>query len=318
MFFLRTLRCEPTLFDKDLSGHVYLVTGGNSGVGRATAAQLHKQGAHVVLGCRRVEAGEEAAKTFEGKGTSEVLKMDLGDLSSIREAVKVFLGKHDRLDALVNNAGLVVGNTYSETKDGFETMFGVNHLGHFLLTELLLDVLKRSAPSRVICLSSVAHAGSPKERPTVDMDDLDWKKRGYAGLNGYAQSKLANVLHARELAKRLDGSGVTAVSVHPGWVRSNLVASIIPIWIQNILMVPFSPLLGIMGNEDGAQASLHCILDDNVPQHNGEYYSQNSILYGDAECRPGGFPMKSPNPNALDDELAAKVYDESKKLVGLE
>ncbi len=318
MFFLRTLRCEPTLFDKDLSGHVYLVTGGNSGVGRATAAQLHKQGAHVVLGCRRVEAGEEAAKTFEGKGTSEVLKMDLGDLSSIREAVKVFLGKHDRLDALVNNAGLVVGNTYSETKDGFETMFGVNHLGHFLLTELLLDVLKRSAPSRVICLSSVAHAGSPKERPTVDMDDLDWKKRGYAGLNGYAQSKLANVLHARELAKRLDGSGVTAVSVHPGWVRSNLVASIIPIWIQNILMVPFSPLLGIIGNEDGAQASLHCILDDNVPQHNGEYYSQNSILYGDAECRPGGFPMKSPNPNALDDELAAKVYDESKKLVGLE
>ncbi len=318
MFFLKTLRCNPTLFDKVLSGHVYLVTGGNSGVGRATAAQLFKQGAHVVLGCRRVEAGEEAAKTFEGKGTSEVLKMDLGDLSSVREAAKVFLDKHDRLDGLVNNAGLIVGNEYSETKDGFETMFGVNHLGHFLLTELLLDVLKKSAPSRVICLSSVVHAGSPKERPTVDIDDLDWKKRGYTGVKGYSQSKLANVLHARELAKRLDGTGVTAVSVHPGWVRSNLVASVMPAWIQNILMVPFSPLLGIMSNEDGAQASLHCILDDKVPEHNGEYYSQNSILYADAECRPGGFPMKSPNPNAHDDALAAKVYNESKKLVGLE
>ena len=315
MFFLRTLRCEPSLLEKDLSGHVYLVTGANSGVGLATAEQLFKQGAHVVLGCRRIEAGEEVSKSFLGKGTSEVLKLDLADLSSVREAATLFLAKHDRLDGLINNAG-IVSNKYSETKDGFESMFGVNHLGHFLLTELLLDVLKTSAPSRIVCLSSVAHA-MWKDHLTVDLTDMKWEKRGYDGNKVYGQSKLANILHARELAKRLDGTGVTAVSVHPGWVRSNLVASLIPAWIQNVLMVPVSPILGIMSNADGAQASLHCILDDDVPKHNGEFYSQNSILYPFPECRPGGFPMKSPNPNVSDDVLAENLYDESKKMVGL-
>ncbi len=316
MFLLRTLRCEPELLEKDLSGHVYLVTGANSGIGLATSAQLYKQGAHVVLACRRTEAGEQAMKTFTGKGTAEVLKLDLADLSSVREAARTFLAKHDRLDGLVNNAG-VVNNSYKESKDGFEMMFAVNHLGHFLLTELLIDVLKKSVPSRIVCLSSATHAGSSKERHTVDLDDLKWEKRGYAFLKAYAQSKLANVLHARELAKRLHGRGVTAVSGSPGWVCSNLVASVMPIWIQNIIMVPFYPLLSILSCEDGAQTSLHCILDDDVPKHNGEYYSQSSIFYAESECRPGGFPMKSPNPNAHNDELARNLYERSKKMVGL-
>ncbi len=316
MFFLPTLRCEPELLEKDLSGHVYLVTGANSGVGLATSAQLYKQGAHVVLICRRTEAGEQAMKTFIGKGTAEVLKLDLGDLSSVRAAAETFLAKHDRLDGLVNNAG-VVNHSYTESKDGYEMMFAVNHLGHFLLTELLLDVLKKSAPFRIVCLQSVGHAGSSKERHTIDFDDLKFEKRGYGVLKVYGQSKLANVLHARELAKRLDGTGVTAVSVHPGWVRSNLIAPLMPAWVVNILMAPFYSMLSILSNEDGALASLHCILDDDVPKHNGEYYSQTLIFYAESECRPGGFPMKSPNPNAHDDELARYLYEGSKKMVGL-
>ena len=107
---------------------------------------------------------------------------------------------------------------YRETVDGFESQFQVNHLSHFLLTELLLDVLKKSAPSRIVCLSSCVHAGSNKERPTVDLDDLKWEKRGYNNMSAYASTKLANLLHAKELSKRLHGTGVTAVSAHPGWV----------------------------------------------------------------------------------------------------
>ena len=107
MFFLPALRCAPELFAKDLAGKTYLITGGNGGIGLTTAQQLVKQGAHVVLACRRPEAGEEARKTLQGTGTSEVLKMDLGDFASVREAAKTFKEKHDRLDALVNNAGIM-------------------------------------------------------------------------------------------------------------------------------------------------------------------------------------------------------------------
>jgi len=279
-------------------------------------AQLVKQGAHVIMGCRRVAAGEEVAKGLEGPGSTEVLRLDLGDLSSVDSAAKEFLGKHDTLDGLVNNAG-IMAPPYGETKDGFEQQFGVNHLGHFLLTELLMDTLKKSAPSRIICVSSVVHAGSPKSRPTIDFTDLKWEKRGYNNIEAYSQSKLANVLHARGLAKRLEGTGVTAVSLHPGWVRSNLAAKLMPIWIQNVILRPFGPILGLISNEEGAQTSIHCLLDDDVPNHPGEYYSQTGLLYSDPGCKEGGWPLESPNPNAHDDELTEQLFEESKKLVGL-
>jgi len=313
---LTTLRCVPELLEKDLSDKKYLITGSNSGVGRATAAQLVKQGAHVIMGCRRVEAGEEAAKALEGPGSTEVVRLDLGDLSSVRTCAETVLEKHDFLSGLVNNAG-IMATPYGFTKDGFEQQFGVNHLGHFLLTELLLDLLKKSAPSRIVCVSSVVHAGSPKSRPTIDLDDLKWEKKEYDRGAAYSASKLANVLYAKTLAKKLEGTGVTAVSLHPGWVRSNLAATVFPLWVQNIALRPFAPFLGLISIEDGAQTSLHCILDDDVPNHAGEYYSQNSVLYSDG-LKAGGWPLKSPNPNAHDDELAEKLYAESLKLVGLD
>ena len=204
-----------------------------------------------------------------------------------------------------------------ETEDGFETQFGINHLGHFLLTEMLLDVLKKSAPSRIVCVSSLAHAGIQRRSATIDLDDLHFEKRKYDPVASYCQSKLAIVIYARHLAKRLEGTGVSVFSTHPGWIRSNLVKHTMPPWVQNVLMRPFSGLLTMMPAEDGAQTQLHCLLDDDAPNHSGEYFSQNGILYPNKENRPGGWPMLSPNPLTYDDELADRLYKTSIELVGL-
>ena len=313
----RTLRCDPKLFEKDLSGRTCIVTGANSGIGLETARQLVRQGSHVVLACRRVDAGNEAAATIaSGRGTAAVMSLDLGELDSVRRFARAFLDKYDRLDALVNNAGLV-SFSLRRTVDGFERMFGVNHLGHFLLTELLLDRLQASAPSRIVILSSLAHTGRAGNRLTINFDDLGYEKRQFAGMQAYGESKLANVLHARELAKRLDGTGVAVFSVHPGWVRSNLPGGGVVGFIQNVLLRPVSPLLTLMSSADGAQAPLHCLLDDDAPNHSGAYFSQNGLLYSDRECRAGGWPMRSPNENARDDAMARRLADVSRELVGL-
>jgi NAD(P)-dependent dehydrogenase (short-subunit alcohol dehydrogenase family) len=315
----KTLMCDPKLFEKDLSGRVYIVTGANSGSGFATTKQLAEQGATVVGACRRIEAGKEAFSDLKNiRGSVEVMELDLASLSSVRSFAEAFLAKYNRLDGLVNNAG-VMAIPEGRTEDGFETQFGVNHLGHFLLTELLLDTLKASAPSRIVCVSSVAHAGMRGPAGEIDFDDLHFDKREYNPGVAYAQSKLANVLHALDLARRLEGTGVSAFSVHPGWIRSNLVAGsggAVGKFVQNVLMRPFSGMLGTMSWFEGAQSSLHCLLDDEAPGHSGEYYSQNSILYNNPENRPGGWPMPSPNPLAHDVELAEKLYHTSMELVG--
>ena len=313
----RTLRCDPQLFEKDLSGRTYIVTGANSGLGLETTRQLVKQGAHVVLACRRVDAGKKAAAAIaSGRGTTAVMSLDLGELDSVRGFARAFLDQYDRLDALVNNAGLSAFSL-QRTVDGFELMFGVNHLGHFLLTELLLDLLQASAPSRIVIVSSLIHAGSAGNRLTIHFDDLGYEKRQFAAMQAYGESKLANVLHARELAKRLEGTGVSAFSVHPGWARSELPGSSLVRFMQNAVPRPVSPLLTLMSNEDGAQTSLHCLLDDDAPNHSGAYFSQNGVLYSDKECRAGGWPMRSPNENAHDDALARRLADVSREMVGL-
>lgn len=308
------IRCDQALFEKDLTGRTYIITGANSGVGLATAEQLATQGAKIVAACRNVEAAREV---FDGNGNVEVAALDLNSLSSVRTFAEKFLAKHERLDGLVNNAG-VMHCPEGRTEDGFETQFGVNYLGHFLLTELLLDRLKASTPSRVVCVSSVLHVGSAKETGEIDFDDLDFDKRGYDKERAYTQSKLANVLHALDLSQRLAGSGVTAYSVHPGWVRSNLAKHVMPVWVQNVVMRPFSGMLGMMSPEDGAQTTLHCLLSDEVVDNSGQYYSQTSLLYPDKANRGGGWPMESPNPNARDVTQANRLYEKSRALVGLE
>jgi len=177
-----------------------------------------------------------------------------------------------------------------------------------------------SGSARIVSLSSVVHAGGGNQAVTIDFEDLHYERKSYSAMAAYAQSKLANILHAQELARRLDGTEVTAYSVHPGWIRSNFGADVMPGWLRgamNLALRPFSGLLGIMSPEDGAQTTLHCLLDDDAPMHNGAYFSQNSILYPNREHRAGGWPMRSPNPNTRDEALAIKLYDVSSELVGL-
>ena len=312
----KTLMCDPVLFEKDLSGRVYIVTGANSGSGFATTKQLAEQGAHVVGACRRVDVGKEAFADLRMRGSVEIMELDLASLASVRRFAQAFLAKYNRLDGLVNNAG-VMYPPKGKTEDGFETQFGINYLGHFLLTEVLLDTLKASAPSRIVCVSSVAHAGMRGIYGEIDFDDLHFDKREYDPGVAYAQSKLAIVLQALNLARRLEGTGVSAFSVHPGWIRSNLAQGATR-FVQNVLLRPFSGVVGTMSWFEGAQTSLHCLLDDDAPNHSGEFYSQNSILYPNPENRPGGWPMPSPHPRAHDAELAERLYHRSLELVGLE
>lgn len=313
--------CDPAVLSKDISGKTYIVTGANSGVGFETTQQLVKQGAHVVMACRRVAAGEEAAQSFKDlKGTYEVLQCDLADLQSVRTFVKAFLSKHSRLDGLVCNAGMVNMDSQPKyTKDGFEITMAASFFGHFLMTELLLDTLKNSAPARFIILSSVVHAGSPKNRYKVHLDDLHWKHRKYNNIDAYSEAKVAVIQYAMELADRLKHTGVTTYSVHPGWARSSFGGG--GNAFMKAAMAAAKPIFKVLNFSDSswesAQASLHCLLSDEAPQYSGQYFSQHSVLYRDKACRKGGFPMQSPNPHATDMEAAKKLVEVSRRLVKL-
>jgi NAD(P)-dependent dehydrogenase (short-subunit alcohol dehydrogenase family) len=312
--------CDTETLSKDVNGKVYIVTGANSGVGLETTQQLVKQGGHVVMAVRRVEAGNEVAKSFEGlKGTFEVMKCDLADLQSIRDFAAEFLKKHDRLDGLACNAGMVnMDSKPRYTKDGFEITMAASYFGHFLLTELLLDILKKSAPSRWLILSSVVHAGNPKNRHKVHLEDLNYKSRKFQNFAAYGEAKVAVIQYAMELAERLKGTGVTTASVHPGWARSNFGKG--GGFLTRMLMAMAGPFTRGMSNSnwESAQTSLHVLLSDDAPNHSGAYFSQHSVLYRDKECRPGGWPMESPNPHAKDMNAAKKLVMVSKELVGLE
>ncbi len=305
---------------KDLSGKTYIVTGANSGVGLETTRQLVKQGGHVVLACRRVDAGQEAAATMSDlAGTTEVMRLDLADLQSVRDFVTEFTSKHSRLDGLACNAGMVnMRGDLARTKDGFETTIGVSYFGHFLLTELLLDTLKATPGSRMAIVSSVVHAGSPKNRPNVDLADLNYEKRDFNNMAAYGEAKVANVLYAKELAERLEGTGVSAFSIHPGWARSNFGSGgSLPMRVAMAVMRPFSRFVSD-SNEESAQTTLHCLISDDAPKHSGAYFSQSSILYRDKECRNGGWPMETPNPHARNMDTAKKLVALSYELVGLD
>lgn len=279
-----------------------------------------EQGGHVVMACRRPDAGEEVAKGFSGlKGSYEVIKLDLADLQSVRDFASSFLEKHDRLDGLACNAGMVDMNGPNYTKDGLELTMAASYFGHFLLTELLLELLKQSDDSRMVILSSVVHAGSPNNRPALNLDDLNYKSRKYSAFAAYGEAKVATVLYAKELAERLEGTGVSAFSVHPGWARSNFGSGArFPMNILLTLMRPISNIAGMTdSNEESAQSSLHCLLSDDAPNHSGGYFSQSSVLYRDSECKDGGWPMETPNPNAKDMDTARKLVEQSYGVVGL-
>ncbi|MBD0399971.1 SDR family NAD(P)-dependent oxidoreductase [Flammeovirga sp. EKP202] len=310
--------CDEKTLQKDISGKIYIVTGANSGVGLETSKQLMKQGGHVIMACRRVDAGEEGAKAFGNlKGSYEVMKVDFADLQSVRDFAEKFKAKYDRLDGLMCNAGaLFSGDKAQYTKDGIEMSIGVSYFGHFLLTELLLEQLKKSAPARVGILSSVGHAGSAKNRYKVHFEDINWKNRKYNGVDAYCEAKVAVNLYALELGERLKGTGVSTASIHPGWARSNFGGDGVMMKIVRFLLYPFRHSI-TNSNEESAQTSLHVLLSDDAPNYSGAYFSQHSVLYRDKECKKGGWPMTSPNPNANDRVAAKQLVELSKKMVAL-
>lgn len=312
------LMVRPELLALDLRGHTCVITGANSGIGLQTARQLARQGACVILACRRPAAAQAAAREILTEcpdARVEIQHLDLGNLASIHAFVHAFRKSHDSLQGLVNNAG-IMNPPLTRTADGFEAQFGTNHLGHFLLTALLLDSLSTGAPSRIVNVASLYHVSARGRAGSIHFEDPNYEERRYDGWEAYAQSKLANVLHARELARRLQGSGITAVSLNPGWVRTNLIRHTAPVWLQNLLQPLLRHAGGMIEPWEGAQTTLHCLLAPEVAAHAGEYFSQIG-LYHDRSARSGGWPMPSPNPLARDDRMALRLWETSEKLAGL-
>ena len=205
----------------DQSGRVAVVTGANSGLGYHVALALAEAGADVVLACRNAEKAESAMasiRSFAPGATVSFSRLDLADLSSVAAFAGDFASTHDRLDLLINNAGLMAV-AESRTVDGFETQIGVNHLGHFALTQRLLPAITSTPGARVASMSSLAHRGG-----RLALDDLMFERRGYGRWAAYCQSKLANLLFVAELQRRLaeSGSGAIAVAAHPGMAQTNL------------------------------------------------------------------------------------------------
>ncbi|XP_047013850.1 retinol dehydrogenase 13 [Ictalurus punctatus] len=283
-----------------LSGKTVLITGANTGIGKETAQDMARRGARVVMACRDLRRADMAVQEIRratGNGNVVIRHLNLASLYSIHEFAKEFLATEERLDILINNAGVMMCPKWI-TEDGFETQLAVNHLGHFLLTNLLLGILKSSAPSRVVNVSCIAHVGGK-----IHIDDLFFDKRPYNSLDSYRQSKLANVLFSKELAQRMKGTGMTSYSLHPGVIHTELgrhVKSQYP--LLSSVQSPVSFLL-TKTPWQGAQTSIYCAVTEGLEDKSGCYFS---------DCAE-----KEPAPEAKDDEVAQRLWDESARLVGL-
>lgn len=297
--FFRGSRC---LSQVKLHGKTAIVTGANTGIGKATALELAKRGARVILACRNKERAEAAVYDIRrDSGNNQVLFMplDLASLQSVRDFVETFLKTEPRLDFLINNAG-VVGP--GRTQEGFGLEFGVNHLGHFLLTNLLLERLRKCAPSRVVTVASLLHRIGDVNfsllNSTKDLVKEGWTT--WSNFQAYSNSKLCNVLFTRELANRLEGTNVTCYCLHPGVVQTELGRNM-SLWHQ-LLVKPLGKLF-FLDPEGGAQTTLHCVLQEGIEPYSGRYFSSCALQQVSAKGR--------------DDALAKKLWEVSERLAGL-
>ncbi|XP_061621714.1 retinol dehydrogenase 13 isoform X1 [Phyllopteryx taeniolatus] len=282
-----------------LNGKTVLITGANTGLGKETALDLAQRGARVILACRDLTKASMAAdyiRRKSGNNNVVVMKLDLASLKSVRELASQVINSEERLDILINNAGIMMCPKW-KTEDGFEMQFGVNHLGHFLLTNLLLSMLKSSAPSRIVIVSSRAH-----EKGSIHFNDIHLDEN-YQPDVSYRQSKLANVLFCRELAIRLKGTGVNTYCLHPGVASTELGRHLFPtsLW-KNLLLIPF--LMMIKTPREGAQTSIFCAVDESLATSSGLYYSDCAVT-----C---------PAPAATDNGIAKRLWALSASLVELE
>jgi NAD(P)-dependent dehydrogenase (short-subunit alcohol dehydrogenase family) len=292
----------------DLTGRTILVTGANSGIGLEASRQFLGHGANVVLAVRNLDKGAAAKAEISGPSSVDrvtILQLDLGSLASIRTAAATFLADHGRLDILVNNAGIMM-TPEGVTADGFELQLGTNHLGHFALTGLLLDALLATPDARVVTIASLAH-----ENGTMNFDNLMFEHGGYSPMAAYGRSKLANLLFAYELQRRLTAHGSTmkSVAAHPGLAATNLGDHFFQRWYLR----PAKPVLSalIQGPDKGALPTLRAATDPTVT--GGEYFG------------PTGFKGYGGEPavvtsNAASHSIgdATQLWDRSVALTGVD
>jgi NAD(P)-dependent dehydrogenase (short-subunit alcohol dehydrogenase family) len=272
-----------------------VVTGATAGIGREASLQLAADGHHLVLVGRnpeRLEAAEDAVRRA-GAARVDAHRADFASLESVRELARDLLERYEQIDVLVDNAGTVHARR-TLTDDGIEATFQVNHLGGYLLTELLKCRLVSSAPSRVVITSSAGHY-----RGTLDLADVGFERGGYSIMNAYARSKLSNVLYARSLAAELASSGVTVNAVHPGAVATDIWSGA-PWYARPVLALA---KLRMLSPAEGGRTLAHLAVSPDVEGMTGEYVDR--------------FTPRPPSALAQDDELAAMLVKESARLVGL-
>ena len=274
-----------------LAGRVALITGANTGIGLVTARELAQRGAHVFIACRSVEKGQAAINEIRkttGNEMVELLALDLGDLDSVRQCAAEFLARDLPLHLLINNAGLA--GAKGMTKSGFELAFGTNHVGPFLLTQLLLDRIKLSAPARIVTVASRAHT----RVAGINWDDVRLPTKGKAGLPEYGISKLANVLFSAELGRKLADTGVSTYSLHPGVVATDVWREV-PVFIRPLIK------LMMISSEEGAATTLFCATSADVSNETSLYYDKSRV--------------KEPSKVGQDAMLAAELWQRSETWV---
>ncbi|XP_023026510.1 retinol dehydrogenase 13 [Leptinotarsa decemlineata] len=287
-----------------LDGKTAVITGANTGIGKCTAKDFFERGARVILACRNEGKGQQALTDIqescggrENVGYLKLMHLDLSSLKSVRAFAAKVIDSENKIDLLINNAGVMMCPE-SRTEDGFEMQFGTNHLGHFLLTLLLLPKICQSVPARIVNVSSVAHCVPS----SIDLSDLNWNSRPYSAIGAYQQSKLANVLFTKELARKLKENNienVTVYSLHPGIIKTELGRHLRLRWLWSIV----GKFL-LKNPEQGAQTQIYCAVDENCASESGLYYS---------DCK-----VAQPSTLARNEEIAKKLWDESLKLVGFE
>jgi len=294
----------------DQKGRIVIITGGNSGIGYEAGLALAGKNANVILAVRSVDKGEEAAqgiRQYYPQAQVSAMALNLADLKSVGAFAESFVSKYDHLDILINNAG-VMALPALKTADGFEMQFGTNHLGHFALTGLLLPVLKATPNARVVTVSSFAHTAGD-----IHFDDLQWEQK-YDKWGAYAQSKLANLLFAYELQRRLDAAGIKLISAacHPGYAATNLQAAG-PQMEGSIMSVWMMKLSNAIVAQPPAMGALPTLFAATSPQVNGCDYIGPTGMRG-----MRGYPEKvRSNDKSYDEAMAKKLWTLSGQLTGL-
>ncbi len=279
-----------------MQGKKVLITGGNDGIGKWTAIGLAQMGAEVIIACRNMSKAEKAVAEIRNKSNNANIKAfpcDLSSFESIQQLASQFQATHDQLDVLINNAGLFTSQL-EHTKEGFEMQFGVNHLGHFLLTQLLLPSLQKAEKARLVNVASHGHYYG-----TIDFDNLRGEKgtAQYNGWSAYAQSKLSNVLFTREFARRFPT--ITANVLHPGAIRTNIGVKHAN-WYTSLFWNSFKILM--RSQSRGAQTSIYLASSPEVADLTGLYFDEDQ-------------KQKYPSRLAQDDALAQKLWEVSDQLV---